>query len=165
MPSPLVTATTQACILNITSSILAQLLISYRSPTVLSTSSSPYNPLNLDPTPIVHFLVFTLILTPVNFLFQQSLESALPGYPKDDPKSTKLKVDDGGKGVVVEKKLNIQNTVLKIVADQTLAAAINTVAFLAIIPILRGASTGQAWEGIKHVSRIVATGAFWQKGV
>lgn len=91
-------------------------------------------------------------MTPVNFLFQQSLESALPGYPKDDPRSTKVKVDDGGKGVVVEKKLNIQNTVLKIVVDQTVAAAMNTVAFLGIVPILRGASTGQAWEGIKHVS-------------
>lgn len=97
-------------------------------------------------------------MTPVNFLFQQSLESFLPGYPKDDLRSTKVKVDDGGKGVVVEKKLNIQNTVSKIVVDQTVAAAMNTVAFLGIVPILRGASTGQAWEGIKHVSRIGVDG-------
>lgn len=95
-------------------------------------------------------------MTPVNFLFQQSLESALPAYPTNDPRSTKIKVDDGGKGVAVEKKLNIRNTVSKIMVDQTVAAAMNTVAFLGVVPVLKGASTGQAWEGIKHVSGIGA---------
>ena len=58
----------------------------------------------------------------------------------------------------MEKKLNIRNTVLKIVADQTLAAGINSVAFLGILPALRGGSAGQVWEGIKQVSRIGADG-------
>ncbi|MCJ1300956.1 hypothetical protein MMC08_003755 [Hypocenomyce scalaris] len=152
MPSPLVTATIQACLLNITSSILAQLLTSYRTPTPFPSSSSHYNPLSLDPTPIIHFLIYTLLSTPVNFLFQQFLESALPAYPINDPKATKVKIDDGGKGVIVEKKLNVRNTVLKVLADQTVAAGMNTVGFLGVIPALRGASMWQVWEGIKLVS-------------
>ena len=58
----------------------------------------------------------------------------------------------------MEKKLNIRNTILKIVTDQTVAAAINTVAFLGIVPALRGASIGQVLEGIKHVSQLELAG-------
>ena len=63
-----------------------------------------------------------------------------------------MKIDDGGKGVIVEKKLNVRNTVLKVLADQTVAAGMNTVGFLGVIPALRGASMWQVWEGIKLVS-------------
>ena len=88
-------ATIQAAVLSTTSAILAQLLTSYRDSTLLA-SSSTLNPLGLDYIPILQFLVFTLLNTPPNFLWQEFLEKKFPGYPTEQGKQ-KLKIDDGGK--------------------------------------------------------------------
>lgn len=95
MPSPIQTATLQSAILNITSSILAQLLTAYREST-LGASSTALNPLGLDFVPILQFLILSLVLTPPNFKWQQFLERTFPGYPAKAGKQ-KLKVDDNGK--------------------------------------------------------------------
>ena len=97
MPSELRKATIQAAVLNVTSSVLAQLLRMYRTgvaPSAASTSS--LNPLGLNPAPILQFLVFCLLSTPPNYLWQAYLERRFPGYPSDADKQ-KVKVDDDGK--------------------------------------------------------------------
>ena len=95
MPSQLQTVTIQAAILNVTSSILAQLMTSYRKGKFASTAS-PLNPLSLRFGPIFQFLIFCLLSTPPNFLWQEYLEKKFPGYPVQQGKQ-KLKLDDGGK--------------------------------------------------------------------
>ncbi|MCJ1311270.1 hypothetical protein MMC25_004941 [Agyrium rufum] len=141
MPSALQTATTQAAVLNITSSVLAQLLTAYRSGG-LPGEPSLLNPLGLDFVPIVHFLIYSLLSTPPNYLWQQYLEKQFPGYPTGKRKQ-KIKVDDDGKGVIVEKKLDLTNTAIKFLLDQSLGALVNTVAFLTVIKALRGGSPGE----------------------
>ncbi len=94
MPSHLQTATIQAAILNITSSILAQLLTFYRSST-LGAKSSALNPLGLDFVAVLQYLITCLILTPPNFLWQEYLEKTFPGYPIQKGKQ-KMKVDEDG---------------------------------------------------------------------
>ncbi|MCJ1397303.1 hypothetical protein MMC11_000495 [Xylographa trunciseda] len=138
MSSPLQTATLQAAILNITSSIIAQLLNAYRKSS-FGTSSSALNPLGLDFVAIFQYLTSTLLLTPPNFKWQEYLEEMFPGYPVQKGKQ-KMKVDEGGKGVVVEQKLDLRNTAIKFTLDQTVGAALNTSLFLVIIRLLRGGS-------------------------
>ena len=108
MPSPLRTATIQSCVLASLSSIIAQLISSYRSDT-LYTVSSPLNPLGLDYTVILRFLLFTLLNTPPNFLWQQFLEQKFPAYPNKKGKQ-KVKVDDGGKVRAISMAQSEQNS-------------------------------------------------------
>ncbi|MCJ1387392.1 hypothetical protein MMC18_000235 [Xylographa bjoerkii] len=149
MSSPLQTATLQAAVLNITSSIIAQLLIAYRGSS-FGTSSSALNPLRLDFIAILQYLTSTLLLTPLNFKWQEYLEATFPGYPVEKGKQ-KMKVDDDGKGVVVEKKLDLRNTAIKFTLDQTVGAAINTGLFLVIIKLLRGGSPNNCVEAVREV--------------
>ena len=94
MPSHLQSATIQAAILNISSSVLAQLLTAYRNADS-GTSSSSLNPLGLDFVAILQYLISNLLLTPPNFLWQEYLEKTFPGYPVQKGKQ-KMKVDEDG---------------------------------------------------------------------
>jgi hypothetical protein len=94
MPGELRKATIQAAILNVTSTLIAQLLQAYRSPIKPETTS--YNPLGLQWTPVFQFLLLALMTTPPNFKWQQYLERTFPGYPSSRDKQ-KIKVDDDGK--------------------------------------------------------------------
>ena len=95
MPSAIETVTIQAAILNLISSVLAQLLTLYRKSTFASEPTL-LNPLGLDFIPILRFLVFCIATTPPNFLWQEYLERRFPAYPVQDPRQ-KVKVDDDGK--------------------------------------------------------------------
>lgn len=132
--SPLQTATIQSAILSLASSFLARLL----------TPNAP-------PPPLLSLFIFTLISTPPNYLWQGFLERRLPGYTSDE---SKIKVDDDGQGVTVEKKLNIRNTVTKVLIDQTLGAAVNTAAWLMGVRALRGASLEECIGLVRDVSKI-----------
>ena len=82
--------TTQACMLNLLATVLAQVLQHYKKTGV-------FNPLGaLELVPIVQFLVFCVISTPPNVLWQEYLEKHFPAYPPR-PEKRKVKVDDDGK--------------------------------------------------------------------
>ncbi|MCJ1476095.1 hypothetical protein MMC13_004760 [Lambiella insularis] len=153
MPSPLQTATIQAAVLNVTSSVLAQLLTAYRRSS-FNPSSSSLNPLGLDFVAIIQYLICTLLLTPPNFIWQGFLERTFPGYPIQKGKQ-KLKVDEDGKGVVVERKLDVTNTAIKVTIDQTIGAAMNTCLFLIILKVLRGGSLVECMEVVHEVWKII----------
>lgn len=127
MPSPLVTATLQAAILNLFSCAFA---------TVVSSKAPPIIPL----------FIFTLISTPPNFLWQQYLERLFPGYSTRKPD-----LDSGEKEEKEIKRLNIGNTLIKFGLDQTLGALVNTIAFLVGIRLLRGVPLGECWLAVKEV--------------
>ena len=77
--------------------------------------------------PIAHFVIFTFLSCPPNFLWQEFLEERFPGY-------------NG------EKKLNLRNTLVKFAVDQTLGATANTVTFVAAMSAFKGKSR----TGILH---------------
>jgi hypothetical protein len=85
--------TAQAATLNVTSSILAQLLTAYRTASFPSARSR-LNPLGLDLAQIFQFLVFCLAITPPNILWQEFLERRFPGH--ETPGTPKLKAGDDG---------------------------------------------------------------------
>ena len=130
MPSPLVTATFQSVVITLCSCLIAQFL-------------TPE-----DPPHYVSLLLYSAFATPPNFLWQQLLEQYFPGYTLK-----KVEVDDGGKGVEVEKKLNVTNTVIKVILDQTISAVLNVAGYIGITRLLRGVPLGMCLEAVKEVCR------------
>ena len=128
MAPAIVVATLQSAVLTLCSLLIARFLTS------------------LPPPDIPSLLLYTLISTPPNFLWQQYIESQFPGYTLK-----KLEVDDGGKGVEVEKKLNPRNTLVKIGLDQTLGAVVNVAAYIGGTRVLRGVPLGVCWDVVKEV--------------
>ena len=74
------------------------------------------------------------------------MESKFPGYTL-----RKLDVDDGGKGVEVEKTLNMRNTLVKLVLDQTVAAVVNVAAYIGGSRALRGLPWEECWMAVSEV--------------
>ena len=128
MASPILIATLQSTFLTFCSLLIARFL-----------TSSP-------PPDIPSLLLYTIISTPPNFLWQQLIEARFPGY-----KVRKVEVDDGGKGVEVEKKLNWRNTLVKMGLDQTVGAIINVSAYIGGTRALRGVPLQECWNVIKDV--------------
>ena len=128
MPSPVVTATLQATVLTLCSLLIARFL----------TSSPPPN--------IPALLIYTLLSTPPNFWWQEYIERIFPGY-----KIGKVEIDDGGKGVEVEKKLNKANTLIKLVLDQTVASIVNVVAYIGLTRLLSGVPAAECLDAVRKV--------------
>lgn len=95
--------------------------------------------------PVLAFLIFTFISTPPNFLWQQFLERRFPGYIVQ-----KLDADEKG----VKKRLNIRNTLAKLLLDQSLGSFVNTAAFVGAVRLLRGDSLDGALIAVKEVRTI-----------
>ena len=71
----------------------------------------------------MHFVLFTFLSCPPNFLWQEYLEERFPGYI----------IDANG-----QKKLHKTNTAKKLTLDQTLGAAVNTLLFIAVVGAFKG---------------------------
>ncbi|KAI0388410.1 Mpv17/PMP22 family protein [Xylariaceae sp. FL0594] len=125
---PIVSATLQSAVLSATSNILAQCLTAYQTD----------KPLVIDVVPVFQFVLYTLLNVPPNFLWQDYLESTFPAYHAS-PTSAAVKSAAAGddkqldeaarKGTLVEPKLNLTNTAIKLLLDQTVGAAVNTFLF------------------------------------
>ena len=127
--SPVVTATIQSTVISFCSCLVA---------------------LYLTPDHPPHFpslLIYTILATPPNFWWQQFIESQFPGYTLKN-----LEVDEGGKGVEVEKELNVKNTCIKVVLDQTISAVVNVSAYIGVTRLLKGVPLDIAWSAVKIVS-------------
>jgi protein Mpv17 len=86
-------------------------------------------------------------MSPLTFLWLEGLESSLPGASEPNP-APKSKEKTGNQ----ESKLNVGNTVAKIVIDQTLGGAWITVLFIATMGTLRGLDYEAIVEQIQSVS-------------
>jgi len=136
----------QAAALSVLSNILAQVIDAYQKNASLTS-------INL--TPILHFVTYAILNTPINCLWQDWLEST---FPSNKPAAVETPTDPKGhdKTTTVEKKqvLDVKNTIIKFVMDQTVGAAFNIPLFIGIIGMVKGQS----------VDRIVSTVQrdFWE---
>ncbi|KAI0475927.1 Mpv17/PMP22 family protein [Xylariaceae sp. FL0804] len=137
-PPPIVTATAQSAVLAATSNILAQVLSAYQHET----------PIVIDWVPVFQFVLFALLNTAPNFLWQEFLESTFPAYHMSPTRAAVASAaagDDGElereakAGELVEPKLNRGNTAVKMLLDQTVGAAVNTVLFSLFIHSIQAA--------------------------
>lgn len=127
MLSPIVNATIQSTVISFCSSIFA---------TVYANSMPPIIPL----------LIYTILSTPPNYLWQQYLERAFPGHIVK-----KRELDDGEKDLKVKERLNVRNTLTKFALDQTIGALVNVAVFLGCIRFLRGLPVAECWQGVREV--------------
>ena len=96
--------------------------------------------------PILALTCFSLLNTPWNYIWQQFIESKFPAY-----RLSKVQVDDGGKGVEVEKKLNVGNTLIKFCLDQSVIAVLNVSLFLGGVRAMQGVPLDLCWQVVKDV--------------
>ncbi|KAH7157537.1 hypothetical protein B0J13DRAFT_542050 [Dactylonectria estremocensis] len=118
--SPMVTAMIQSAMLGGIANVLAQLISAYRTGSEVT----------IDWVPVFQFLLFNLISTPPNYLWQDFLESTFPANPA--PPHPK-KSDDPPP----PPKLSIRNTLIKLFLDQTVGATLNTLLFSNYVHALR----------------------------
>lgn len=133
MPSPLVKATLQSTFLALCSALVATFL-------------TPKNP------PIIALVIFSAIATPPNFQWQQYLERKLPGYSENHESKAGVKGGtraDGG--VMFKSKLNVTNTLMKVVIDQTFGAVVNVVLHIAGVRLLQGVPFGECLQVVTEV--------------
>ncbi|KAI1392261.1 uncharacterized protein F4822DRAFT_122590 [Hypoxylon trugodes] len=120
---PIITATIQSAVLAATSNLLAQSLTAYQNEARLV----------IDWVPVFQFVVYSLVNVPPNFLWQEFLESTFPAYHTTPTSAAandeKALEREAKKGKLVEPRLNITNTAIKMMLDQTIGAAVNTLLF------------------------------------
>ncbi|KAG8528740.1 uncharacterized protein KY384_006427 [Bacidia gigantensis] len=141
MPSPLVSVSIQSFFITLCSCFIAHYL----------------NP--GDPPHYFSLLVYGLLATSPNFLWQQKIEQIFPSY-----KLKKVKVDEGGNGAEVEKKLSAKNTLIKVVLDQTVAALPNVVGYIGVTRLLRGVPPKMCWAAVKEVGPALVLTIWWFNG-
>ncbi|KAK0749202.1 hypothetical protein B0T18DRAFT_99723 [Schizothecium vesticola] len=156
----IVKATLQTAFLNALSNVIAQVI----------TAQKDHTPLTLNWTPILQFLLFGLISTPPNFLWQDFLESTFPAAvhlaPTDEALASAAAGDEKAldaearDGRLVTTRLSKRNTAAKTVLDQTVGAALNTLLFSCFMHGVREAMApggGVEWEAVWGRAR----GEFW----
>ncbi|KAI4114356.1 MAG: hypothetical protein LQ338_008018 [Usnochroma carphineum] len=119
MPSPIVSATLKSAFLTLCSALVASFL-------------TPKDP------PILALIVFSLFATPPNFLWQQYLERKLPGRIIKEAEGEANGSTPAEGGVAAEGRLNVRNTLMKVIIDQTLGAVANVALYLGGVQALQG---------------------------
>ncbi|KAL8839432.1 MAG: hypothetical protein Q9176_004428 [Flavoplaca citrina] len=112
---------------------------------LVATFLTPKNP------PIVALVIFSLLATPPNFLWQQYLERKFPGYRVEKQESNvEIKgAQSAGGGVTIKKKLNVRNTLMKMGIEQTLGSVINVALHLGIVQALQGVPLSECLQVVK----------------
>ena len=142
MDPQLLRATRDAAVLALISNILGQALKCHQtnvrhlvsSITTIDVLTKTQISYSINTTDLFHFVLFAILSTPPNYIWQTWLEHRFPGYTDRSP----VEHDKDSKPDTSHKQLNIPNTLIKFILDQTLAAAINTVLFVGGIAFLRG---------------------------
>ncbi|CAN8100323.1 unnamed protein product [Discula destructiva] len=154
--SPIVSGTIQSALLSATSNILAQAITAYRSEKSFV----------IDWVPVFQFLLFTIVSTPPNFMWQDFLESTFPAT-KTTPTAEAIssasannekELDrEAREGRLVEPKLDVRNTAIKFVLDQTAGAAVNTLLFSMFMHSIQAAMAHRT-TGAGESAAFLATG-------
>ncbi|KAL8669988.1 MAG: hypothetical protein Q9168_005450 [Polycauliona sp. 1 TL-2023] len=106
-----------------------------------------------DP-PIVALVLFSILSTPKNYLWQQYLERKLPGYrvEKREAIGEVKGAQSAGGGVTVKRKLNVTNTLTKVGIDQTFGAVTNVALHLLVVSAMQGLPLAECLDVVKTVS-------------
>lgn len=101
----------------------------------------------------------TSVIPSIDFFSQSFLESILPSTTIVPSKQGIEEASSAGdspapaleeKKPIVERRLNVTNTIIKFLIDQTLCASLNTIGFSAGMAGIKGASTSQAMQIAKQ---------------
>lgn len=112
--------------------------------------------------PVAKFVLFTILSTPPNILWQEFLEDVFPGEKKVQPAESAIKKgandEKQGKDVVKDKAqqksagMNWANVLWKFLLDQTVGGVVNTVLFIAGMKALNGGNAEEVKVAVREVS-------------
>ncbi|KAL7962562.1 hypothetical protein V8C34DRAFT_269147 [Trichoderma compactum] len=142
-PAPIIQATLQSCLLAALSNILAQAITAYRNNEVVT----------IDWVPVFQYVLFAVVSTPPNFLWQDFLESTFPAHPPSNPPSNSKKSPSSSQP---PPKLSLANTIIKFLLDQTVGAALNTLLFSTFTHSLR-----QAMVHAPRITSLPSAAKYW----
>ncbi|KAI4260468.1 MAG: hypothetical protein L6R42_004046 [Xanthoria sp. 1 TBL-2021] len=125
-------ATLQSAFLSLCSSLVATFL-------------TPKNP------PILALVIYSILATPPNYLWQQYLERKLPGYQieKHESNGEVKGAKSAGGGVTIKRKLNVANTLMKVLIDQTLGSVVNVALHLGGVRALQGVPVAECLQVVR----------------
>ncbi|KAJ4199324.1 hypothetical protein NW759_016150 [Fusarium solani] len=114
----------------------------------ITLTMTSQQPLIIDWVPVAQFIIWTIISTPPNYLWQDYLEQTFPAYHAAPTHAAAEKVlrsdDEAINGMIakvdlVEPKFNVRNALVKTMLDQTAGAAVNTFLFSIFMHALKAA--------------------------
>jgi protein Mpv17 len=110
---------------------------------------------NINITPILQFTAYAVLNTPINIAWQNWLESAFPSTKPAVVEKAVISKADGKtsnvKSVDKQQVLDVKNTALKFLLDQTAGAAFNIPLFIGIIGMLKGQNGDQILAAVRRV--------------
>ncbi|KAL7784420.1 hypothetical protein V8C43DRAFT_292471 [Trichoderma afarasin] len=143
-PSPIIQATLQSSLLAALSNILAQAITAYRNNETVT----------IDWVPVFQYVLFAVVSTPPNFLWQDFLESTFPAHPSPKQPSNSKKSPSSSPSQ--PPPLSLTNTILKFLLDQTIGAALNTLLFSTFTHSLR-----QAMVHAPRITNLPSAAKYW----
>ncbi|KAF2636441.1 hypothetical protein P280DRAFT_472992 [Massarina eburnea CBS 473.64] len=144
MSSAMISQTLQGAVLSATSNVIAQAMSSYKENT----------PFTLDTTPILKFMIFSIISNPPNIVWQSFLEDLFPtNVPASLPPSEKTKKNAASK--TGPTRMSKRNLLVKFVLDQTVGAVFNTLMFIVFFAYINdnGAGKTGSWGNVESEVR------------
>lgn len=100
---------------------------------------------------ILRFVVYTALVTPPNYKWQEFLERKWPSRKPVNGSSSDLKASQKEDKGTVKDRLSLTNTAVKFLLDQSLSAPINTVAFIYLMGGMTFQSNSQIWNNVQKV--------------
>jgi protein Mpv17 len=113
---------------------------------------------NIDVTSFVQFILYTISISPPNYLWQKLLEDSFPSKIPAKTKATDIK-KSGSTTAHREndEQFSLTNTAFKFILDQTVGAIVNTVLFICLLDTFRGTTYSQMKS---HVMEVRETHSF-----
>ncbi|EHK47525.1 hypothetical protein TRIATDRAFT_52374 [Trichoderma atroviride IMI 206040] len=139
LDSKVAEATLQATLLNGFSGVCAQGITAYRT--------KSFQEVELES--ILRFVVYTALVTPPNYKWQEFLERKWPSRKPINGSSSDLKPSQKQDKGTVKDRLSLTNTAVKFLLDQSLSAPINTVAFIYLMGGMTFQSNSQIWNNVQ----------------
>ncbi|KAL5604833.1 hypothetical protein BROUX41_001829 [Berkeleyomyces rouxiae] len=158
--SVIVKVTLQAAAINALSNLIAQGLAVSRASLAADEVTQGAR---IDWISMFQFVLFAVLNTPPNFLWQVWLEDMFPSYhaAPPAPKSTA----DTKPPAPSKPRLNVRHTAIKFVLDQTVGAAVNTLLFSVVMGALKASMTPQPGEALDDVDPSSAAYLFSARAV
>ena len=111
----MISQTLQGAALSVTSNVLAQAISSYKDDT----------PFALNYQSVLKFVVFSVLSTPPNIIWQGFLEDQFPTNVPSTPASASSEKSTS-KSAPTKTSMSRRNVLIKFILDQTIGAVVNT---------------------------------------
>lgn len=102
----------------------------------------------------MQFTTCAFIVSPLGYLWLENLESWFPGTIESNKSREKPEKGARSESKAEKPRLNVKNTVTKVLIDQTIGSAWNTALFIMVMGMLQGLDYGTIQTQIQQVRNL-----------